>query len=139
VIVTFHERKRKKTKHKPLQKVIDRTLQKYVDPDILKDLRLYISLKKLQKTDTAYGQLSLKTKTLPFTHFEIELDNTISIWQIKCSLRHELIHIKQIVNGERIICNDNFKAEWKKKEVEEDTDYYELPWEIEAFKLDNIR
>ncbi len=131
--VIFRERRRTKSNYEQLQKIIDETLTKYVDPDIIKELKLEIVLQKMLDCGAIYEE-----GCLPFRRFRITLNNEKYPWRLKQSLRHELIHLKQIVNGEQIPAAADFKTMWK-GEDHTDTDYYDCPWEIEAYELENIR
>ena len=69
--------------------------------------------------------------------YNIEIDSRLSKTRtIKC-LAHEIVHIKQYVNGELIIDNENEKVYWKGEEYkwdifDDDESYLLSPWEIDA-------
>ena len=67
--------------------------------------------------------------------FTIELDSSISIRNILTNLAHEMVHVKQWVKGEmyEYSSNSNMIRFMKKKYDMNDMDYYDYPWEIEAF------
>ena len=67
--------------------------------------------------------------------FTIELDSSISIRNILINLAHEMVHVKQWVKGEmyEYSSNSNVVRFMKKKYDMNDMDYYDYPWEIEAF------
>jgi len=49
---------------------------------------------------------------------------------------HEMVHIRQMLNGD-LICGEGFKpSAWRG--VEYDVNYRDLPWEKEAFELEQI-
>lgn len=142
MIIKFKERKKKKTYHDKLEKIIRKILTRYLDSDILESLKVAVNLKKLD--DTTYGNLILG-KSLPYRNFEIVLNNTLKPWFLKQSLRHELIHIKQAVNGDWMFIDVRFIEDnryyeaglWKGEIICDE--YNKLPWEIEAYKLENVR
>ena len=64
--------------------------------------------------------------------FEIELDSSLATSTIIQCLCHEMVHVKQ---SARLELRDNDKSSkfWNGKLINTDkTDYWELPWEIEA-------
>ncbi len=66
--------------------------------------------------------------------FTIDLDSSISIRDILTNLAHEMVHVKQWVKGEMYeYSNSNTVRFMKKKYDVNDMDYYDYPWEIEAF------
>ena len=67
--------------------------------------------------------------------FTIDLDSSISIRDILINLAHEMVHVKQWVKGEmyEYSSNSNVVRFMKKKYDMNDMDYFDYPWEIEAF------
>ena len=61
--------------------------------------------------------------------FEIELHPYIGAHDILETLAHEMVHIKQFAYNET---NENLDR-WMGSRIPEDTDYYDEPWEIEAY------
>lgn len=53
-----------------------------------------------------------------------------------CSLAHEMAHVKQFVRKELTILNGNYCAKWKGVSFSSDSDYEEMPWEVEADKYE---
>lgn len=68
--------------------------------------------------------------------FEIELDKSIGIKDLVQALCHEMVHVKQYARSEM---NDGIvkgRARWKTKFIPEDTNYWDLPWEKEAYRME---
>ena len=66
--------------------------------------------------------------------FHIELDSTINLREILINLAHEMVHVKQWVKGEMYEYADPNKVRWMKKKYDmEEMNYYDYPWEIDAF------
>lgn len=66
--------------------------------------------------------------------FHIELDSTINIREILINLAHEMVHVKQWVKGEMYEYANPNEVRWMKKKYDmNDMDYYDYPWEIDAF------
>ena len=67
--------------------------------------------------------------------FTIQLDKTLGMRTMLILLAHEMVHVKQHATGE---ARDNLRKPnlffWHGKTFDStDVDYYDLPWEIEAF------
>ena len=66
--------------------------------------------------------------------FTLELDSSMSIRNILINLAHEMVHVKQWVKGEMYEYSEpNMVRFMKTKYDMSDLDYYDYPWEIEAF------
>lgn len=66
--------------------------------------------------------------------FEIEIDGTLKFCNFCTSIVHELIHVKQWSKGEIKEYLRTDKVAWKGREVDQSTNYFQLPWEKEAYK-----
>jgi hypothetical protein len=79
-----------------------------------------------------YGYASVKECNLSNKprEFLIEINPVIGAKDILDTLAHEMVHIKQYVYGET---NENL-TRWK-GEVIADVDYFNHPWEIEAYGM----
>ena len=66
--------------------------------------------------------------------FHIELDSTISLRDILINLAHEMVHVKQWVKGEMYEYANPNEVRWMKKKYDMgNMNYYDFPWEIDAF------
>ena len=66
--------------------------------------------------------------------FHIELDSTINLRDILINLAHEMVHVKQWVKGEMYEYANPNEVRWMKTKYDmNDMDYYDYPWEIDAF------
>ena len=66
--------------------------------------------------------------------FTIELDSSISIRNILLNLAHEMVHIKQWAKGEIYEYATPGKVRFMKKKYDmNDLEYWDYPWEVEAF------
>lgn len=67
--------------------------------------------------------------------FELEIDPRIETDELIRTICHEMVHVRQYFKRELRDLYGNKKA-WKTRVYNEDrTDYLDLPWEKEAFKL----
>ena len=94
-------------------------------------LDITVSLKKLHGDALGYCMMEDNNRT-----FEIELHNKVGIKELVTNLCHEMVHLKQYARNEM---NDGIvkgKARWKKQYIAEDTNYWDLPWEKEAYRME---
>lgn len=95
-------------------------------------LRHIVVTVKFNKHLDAYGYTSVENRNTrgQAREFLIELHPYISGVDILKTLAHEFVHIKQYVYGE---LNEE-QTVWKSVPIDSDSmDYFELPWEIEAY------
>jgi hypothetical protein len=92
----------------------------------------------LEKRTNALGFCGWRDKPNRPKRFMIELDNKLGSNRILEILAHECVHVKQYTLGEmRDLKNSDVR--WKgvnfvyNEDSIGDDDYYQLPWEIEAF------
>ena len=67
--------------------------------------------------------------------FELEIDKNLNIKDLVMTLCHEMVHVKQYFRKEMDDWNGLAVARWKNKAVLPNTNYYDLPWEKEAYEL----
>jgi hypothetical protein len=63
--------------------------------------------------------------------FIIEVQKGLTLKELVTTVVHEMIHIKQYARKEM----DAAGKQWKKCSIVEGTSYYDLPWEKEAYRL----
>ena len=68
--------------------------------------------------------------------FEIELDKKLSIKEMVTALCHEMVHVKQFARKEMVDGIETGVARWKSKKISLDTNYWDLPWEKEAYRME---
>ena len=69
-------------------------------------------------------------------HFEIEIDKKMGINELVTTICHEMVHVKQYARNEMTDeCVQYGAATWKGRKVNPKTTYYDLPWEKEAYKM----
>ena len=68
--------------------------------------------------------------------FEIEIDSKMGINELVTTVCHEMVHVKQYARNQMTDeCVQYGAATWKGRKVNPKTTYYDLPWEKEAYKL----
>lgn len=65
--------------------------------------------------------------------FEIEVSNKLSLKDFVTALCHEMVHVKQYARNEMT----ETSMQWKKSTVAEGTNYWDLPWEKEAYRMED--
>jgi hypothetical protein len=63
--------------------------------------------------------------------YQIDLSKKLGRKGIISTLAHEIVHIKQMIRGELVIKSSHSK--WNGKTFPASYDYYNSPWEIEAY------
>ena len=63
--------------------------------------------------------------------FEIELSPIIGSHDILETLAHEMVHVKQYAYNEM----NEYGTRWRGQKITENLNYYDEPWEVEAFGL----
>lgn len=92
-----------------------------------------INLKFVDKLDSFGTSLvtGYNIKNKP-RKFEIEVRKYISAKSIIKTIAHEIVHVKQFAKNEV----DPALTTWKGRKInKKKSEYYELPWEVEAFGL----
>jgi len=70
--------------------------------------------------------------------FEIELSEFLSFDELIKTVCHEMVHVKQYARGEMKAENIDTVL-WRNEEVASDlANYYEFPWEVEAYEMEVI-
>ena len=96
-----------------------------------------IFCKDLCKKEFVYGDCGWEDDSSPPRLFTIRIDSSMTRFQQFTTLSHELVHMKQFAKGE--LYDYTYRPEitrWKRRKINvEKTDYKDLPWEKEAYKL----
>ena len=93
--------------------------------------------KDLAKKEFVYGDCGWEGGGSSPRLFTILIDPSMTRFQQFTTLIHELVHMKQLAKGE--LYDYTYRPEitrWKRRKINvEKTDYKDLPWEKEAYKL----
>lgn len=130
MIINFYRGSKKK-------RVLAESIMYYVADKLMPRLKdkLEINLHfvtKLTEKDGVCGDTIWEDDDVRPREFTIRLDASAEIPTMLRTLAHEMVHVKQFARGElkqyaRIKAH-RFKSEF----VSNDTEYWDLPWEIEA-------
>ena len=99
-------------------------------------LEIVVNIKKIKGDAVGYCMMEDTNR-----EFEIEVDRELSLKDFITTLTHEMVHVKQYARGETKDVNQ-FTKSWKGEEyislystVDE---YMALPWEKEAYELQEV-
>jgi len=67
--------------------------------------------------------------------FEIEINESLSRKELIKTLCHEMVHVQQYITGELV--EERCERIWKGVD-HTDVNYVDCPWEIEAYKMEEI-
>ena len=93
----------------------------------MRSLNIDVKLKNLK--DGEFGFCDIQDDN---RNFIIEVNKNVSIKDFVSTIIHEMVHVKQYARNE--MNGDDMR--WKSKIIPEDTDYMDLPWEKEAYRLE---
>jgi len=97
----------------------------------MRTLDIEINLQKL--TGDVVGWCQMNDTNREFT---LEISKDMTIKELVTTICHEMIHVKQYARKEM---NDNLvengQSVWRGRKVNPNTKYYDLPWEKEAYRL----
>ena len=101
-------------------------------------LRIVFS-KNLSKNDGLDACCMWEDDNLRPREFMIQIDKDLTEESIFLYLAHEMVHLKQYLKGELVdLLRSPQKCKWMGKRIDENAyDYHDLPWEIEAYELEN--
>ena len=95
-------------------------------------LDIEVQLKKFGDTD-AIGWCMMQEDNRTFI---IEINKDIGIKELVTTVCHEMVHVKQYARNEMTDeCVEFGAATWKGRKVSPKVSYYDLPWEKEAYRL----
>ena len=89
-------------------------------------LEITVNIKKIKGDAVGYCMMEDSNR-----EFEIEISRELSLKDFITTLTHEMVHVKQYARNEM----DGCSMRWKKAKVKEGTNYWDLPWEKEAYRL----
>ena len=109
----------------------DWILSKLISKKLKKHLSIEISLRKIKGLN---GQTEVVDDRKYPRDFIVTINPYLSRKSQLSTLAHELVHVKQFANGE-LICEINGTLQkWKDEYIDHaEVNYYDLPWEIEAW------
>ena len=109
--------------------------EKLMGKRLINNLEINIKLKRgLYKEDNTEGTAIWEDESYRPKEFTIELDCGVKIRNLLITLAHEMVHVKQWAKDEMYEYTTIGKVRFMKKKYDmNDMDYWDYPWEIEAF------
>jgi len=95
------------------------------------NLDIDINIKSFGK-DNNYGYCLPVDDSAHPKEFEIEVNKSMRLRRLLETVAHELVHVKQFARGELYESTRQGKHRWQGEWLDEDPDYWDRPWEIEA-------
>ena len=92
----------------------------------MKTLEIFVKIRKI--SGDAIGYCMQEDTNRMFT---IDIANNLSLKDFITTVCHEMVHVKQYARNEMSV----YGRKWKKKKVDCDTAYFDLPWEKEAYRM----
>jgi hypothetical protein len=92
----------------------------------MKTLDIEVEIKNIP--GSAIGYCDMQDTNREFT---LEIQKGLTLKELVTTVVHEMIHVKQYARNEM----DEAGKTWKRCFVVEGTGYYDLPWEKEAYRL----
>lgn len=104
-------------------------------PKLCKKIEVSISFVKYPRGSNEYAECIWKYDNIASREFEIFMERSLCRRETLLALAHEMVHLKQYAKGE---LKDYIKPArmigWMgEKYLMEELDYWEQPWEIEAY------
>lgn len=92
-----------------------------------------VLINNLRNKEGIAGDCTWEDRSYRPREFTIRIDSSQSKQELLETIAHEMVHVKQFARGELKNTNSLHISKWNDKEVDDiKTNYYDLPWEIEA-------
>lgn len=100
-----------------------------------KNINITIEFSKFKKGSDEYAFVDYELDESRLRDFVLSVDSKLSKKETLLALAHEMVHVKQYAKGEmRDLFRPMRMVRWKGERIlHEEMDYWELPWEIEAY------
>ena len=128
-----------KGSNKKLRKMVESATwyyaEKLMGKRLMAGLEITINLKKnLLSKEGNEGSAIWEDDGYRSREFTIELDATVKIRNLLITLAHEMVHVKQWAKNEMYEYMEPHMVRFKGEKIHlEETDYWDYPWEIEAY------
>jgi hypothetical protein len=128
-------------KDRELTNLLKLAAESFADKLLSKQLKKNINLKIQIIDDLDVGGYCDCEESWPYPprDFTLEIARTKKKIYMFLVLAHEMVHLKQMAKGEmkdKYVKNKYYKV-WQGQLVEDNVSYWDQPWEIEAYGLEN--
>ncbi len=93
----------------------------------LSSLNIDVKMKKMKEGEFGYCSVGDTIR-----EFRLDINSNVSIKDLVATIIHEMVHVRQFARKEM----DTDGMRWKSRNIPDDTDYMDLPWEKEAYRLE---
>ena len=113
--------------------LVDYCADKMFSDNLRNKLVLDIEFSKtLYKEDGILGEIDFEDSNHKPKEFTMTVDTTVSKRRILETIAHEMVHMKQYAKGELVDLSRCGSIRWQDRLIDSETNYWDLPWEIEA-------
>lgn len=113
--------------------LVDYCADKMFSENLKNKLVLDIEFSKtLYKEDGILGEIDFEDSNHKPKEFTMTVDTTVSKRRILETIAHEMVHMKQYAKGELVDLSRCGSIRWQDTLIDSETNYWDLPWEIEA-------
>ena len=113
--------------------LIDYCASKLFSNNLRKKITIDLDFTKtLYKEDGILGEVDFDDSNHRPKEFTMTVDATGSKRRIMETIAHEMVHIKQYAKGELVDLSRCGSTKWLESVVDSKTNYWDLPWEVEA-------
>ena len=113
--------------------LVDYCADKMFSENLRNKLVLDIEFSKtLYKEDGILGEIDFEDSNHKPKEFTMTVDTTVSKRRILETIAHEMVHMKQYAKGELVDLSRCGSIKWQDNLIDSETNYWDLPWEIEA-------
>jgi hypothetical protein len=93
----------------------------------LSSLNIDVKMKKMKEGEFGYCSVGDTIR-----EFRLDINSNVSIKDLVATIIHEMVHVRQFARKEM----DTDGMRWKSQNIPDDTHYMDLPWEKEAYRLE---
>lgn len=108
--------------------------KKLLTPSLFEKVEVHIEFENFGKGTNEFAYCEWVDTNHRAKQFIITANKKLSRKDMILALAHEMVHVKQYARGELKDYLKSRKCKWKDEVLDlEQVDYWDLPWEIEAF------
>ena len=136
LLVTFEKFPRQQQLH--AESIMQYAAKKLMHPNLVKHLKIHVIGNRCLLKNTGCLAFVHSENESRHREFEIEIDTRVRKRSLLTALAHEMVHVKQYAKNELrdVSYKKNSAISWQGKYYI-DVLYWDQPWEIEAYGLEN--
>lgn len=122
-----------KLKRAKAQSIAEYCIEKLLPRTQNLDVIIYLIPNLNSKAGVQGDCLATDTINNPPREFDIRINSTQPLKAMLSTVAHELVHVKQFAKGELYDSTVTNKTRWHGQWLKRTPEYWDLPWEIEAY------